>query len=96
MLATAIAPAPPEPALPAAEAVLAEQKQAALPAVGEVRQLFSQLQVRRGQSGSMVIEAPPEAASTLKRPFRGHGRLASIRVTTGGLRRSISEGSGDA
>ena len=71
----AIAPAPPEPAPPAAETVLAEQKRAALPAVGEVRQLFSQLQVRRGHSGNVVIEAPAEAASTLSALFEGMAAL---------------------
>ena len=55
----ATAPVPPEPAPPGAATVPAERKQAALPAVGEVRDLFSQLQVRRGNSGNIVIEAPP-------------------------------------
>ncbi len=71
----AIAPAQPEAAPPAAESVLTERKQAALPAAGEVRHLFSQLQVRRGQSGNIVIEAPPEAASTLSALFEGMASL---------------------
>src|SRR5262249_22518974 len=37
----------------------------AMPSSGDVRQLFSQLQIRRGDQGRIVIEAPPEAASTL-------------------------------
>ena len=53
-----------------------------LPGMGEVRQLFSQLEVRREQNGRVVIEAPAEAASTLERPVRGHGRPASVRVAT--------------
>ncbi len=69
------APVPPEPALPAAATVPAERKQAALPSVGEVRDLFSQLQVRRGNSGNIVIEAPPEAASTLSALFEGMAAL---------------------
>ena len=71
----AIAPASPETAPPAAETVPSQRKQAALPAVGEVRHLFSQLQVRRGQSGNIVIEAPPEAASTLSALFEGMAAL---------------------
>jgi superfamily II DNA or RNA helicase len=73
------APAPalaqPETAPPAPEAVPTERRQAALPAAGEVRDLFSQLQVRRGQSGNIVIEAPPEAASTLSALFEGMAAL---------------------
>jgi superfamily II DNA or RNA helicase len=47
----------------------------ALPSHEEVRQLFSQLQVRRGESGKVVIEAPPEAASTLGALFEGMAAL---------------------
>ena len=43
--------------------------------MGEVRQLFSQLQVRREPSGNIVIEAPPEAASTLSALFEGMAAL---------------------
>jgi superfamily II DNA/RNA helicase len=48
---------------------------AALPAAGEVREFFSQLQVRRAPSGNIVIEAPPEAASTLGALFEGMAAL---------------------
>ena len=58
-----------------AEIALTERRQAALPAAGEVRHLFSQLQVRRGQSGNIVIEAPAEAASTLSALFEGMAAL---------------------
>jgi len=71
----AFAPVPPEPVPPAAETALTERKQAAMPAAGEVRHLFSQLQVRRGQSGNVVIEAPAEAASTLSALFEGMAAL---------------------
>jgi superfamily II DNA or RNA helicase len=47
----------------------------ALPSMGEVRQLFSQLAVRRESSGKVVIEAPPEAASTLSALFEGMAAL---------------------
>ena len=40
-------------------------------AIGDVRQLFSQIQMRRGESGNVLIEAPPEAASTLIALFEG-------------------------
>ena len=43
--------------------------------MGEVRQLFSQLQVRRNQGGSIIIEAPAEAASTLSALFEGMAAL---------------------
>jgi hypothetical protein len=48
---------------------------AALPAAGEVREFFSQLQVRRAPSGNVLIEAPPEAASTLGALFEGMAAL---------------------
>jgi len=48
---------------------------AAMPAAGEVREFFSQLQVRRASSGNIVIEAPPEAASTLGALFEGMAAL---------------------
>jgi superfamily II DNA or RNA helicase len=48
---------------------------AAMPAPAEVRQLFGQLQVRRADSGKIVIEAPPEAASTLGALFEGMAAL---------------------
>jgi len=43
--------------------------------MGEVRQLFSQLEVRREQNGRVVIEAPAEAASTLSALFEGMAAL---------------------
>ncbi len=43
--------------------------------MGEVRQLFSQLQVRREESGRIVIEAPAEAATTLSALFEGMAAL---------------------
>jgi superfamily II DNA or RNA helicase len=60
---------PPETALPAAPA------KAALPGMGEVRELFAQLQVRREPTGKFVIEAPPQAASTLSALFEGMAAL---------------------
>jgi superfamily II DNA or RNA helicase len=48
---------------------------AALPTAGGVRDFFSQLQVRREPSGQVVIEAPPEAASTLGALFEGMAAL---------------------
>jgi superfamily II DNA or RNA helicase len=47
----------------------------AAPAVGDVRQLFAQLQIRRETDGKVVIEAPPEAASTLGALFEGMAAL---------------------
>jgi superfamily II DNA/RNA helicase len=38
---------------------------------GEVRRLFSQLEIRQGPEGQVLIEAPPEAASTLGALFEG-------------------------
>jgi superfamily II DNA or RNA helicase len=48
---------------------------AAMPSSGEVREFFSQLQVRREASGRVVIEAPAEAASTLGALFEGMAAL---------------------
>ncbi len=45
------------------------------PATGDVRQLFSQLQIRREGDGKVVIEAPPEAASALSALFEGMAAL---------------------
>jgi superfamily II DNA or RNA helicase len=47
----------------------------ALPAAGEVRRLFSQLEIRRGPSGKVVIEASEDAASTLSALFEGMAAL---------------------
>ena len=44
-------------------------------AAGHVRQLFAQLQIRRGEGGKVVIEAPPEAASALGALFEGMAAL---------------------
>ncbi|MDG3006871.1 SNF2-related protein [Paludisphaera mucosa] len=56
---------------PTAEAVV-EPRRAAPPLdEGEVRRLFSQLRIRRGDAGGVVIEAPAEAASTLGALFEG-------------------------
>jgi hypothetical protein len=41
----------------------------------DVRGLFSQLQVRRQADGHVIIEAPPEAASTLSALFEGMAAL---------------------
>ena len=59
----------------ATETAPATQSRAALPGLGEVRQLFSQLQVRRNEGGSITIEAPAEAASTLGALFEGMAAL---------------------
>jgi superfamily II DNA or RNA helicase len=48
---------------------------AALPSPGAVRDLFSQLKVRRQRGGNVVIEAPAEAASTLGALFEGMAAL---------------------
>ena len=47
------------------------EREPATPAMGDVRRLFSQLQVRRNGDGRVVIEAPPEAASALCAIFEG-------------------------
>jgi superfamily II DNA or RNA helicase len=52
-----------------------EPKQAALPRMEDVRGLFAQLQVRRQADGHVIIEAPPEAASTLSALFEGMAAL---------------------
>ncbi len=65
----------PTPAPPAPQTPPGEQRIAALPSLGEVRQLFSSLQVRRESSGNIVIEAPPETASTLGALFEGMAAL---------------------
>jgi superfamily II DNA or RNA helicase len=70
-----------EPA--AAQSSLAEPGPVALPGMGEVRQLFSQLQVRREGSGKVVIEAPPEAASTLSALFEGMAALLQAAARPG-------------
>jgi hypothetical protein len=63
---------PPEPG---PESVKADERRAALPDMAEVRGLFAQLQVRKGDGGKVVIEAPPEAASTLGALFEGMAAL---------------------
>ena len=42
---------------------------------GDVRRLFSQLQIRREADGRVVLEAPPEAASALGALFEGMAAL---------------------
>jgi hypothetical protein len=44
-------------------------------AIGDIRQLFSQLQIRRSGDGKVLIEAPEEAASTLSALFEGMATL---------------------
>jgi superfamily II DNA or RNA helicase len=58
-----------EPELEIAPAV------AALPPAAEVKKLFGQLRVRRSDAGSVVIEAPAEAATTLGALFEGMAAL---------------------
>ncbi|MGE3819418.1 MAG: hypothetical protein AB7I30_08285, partial [Isosphaeraceae bacterium] len=48
---------------------------AATPSLPEIRHLFTQLRVRRSESGGVTIEAPPEAASTLGALFEGMAAL---------------------
>ncbi len=48
---------------------------AALPQASEVRELFAQLQVRRGAGGRILIEAPADAATTLGALFEGMAAL---------------------
>ncbi len=73
---------PATPAVPLAPAPASYREEtcvssavAALPSAGEVRDFFSQLQVRREPGGNVVIEAPPEAASTLGALFEGMAAL---------------------
>ncbi|HMB05434.1 MAG TPA: DEAD/DEAH box helicase [Isosphaeraceae bacterium] len=71
-------PAPPQGAPPGTGAPPREQDHARpmpTPAIGDVRQLFSQLQIRREGDGKVVIEAPAEAASTLSALFEGMAAL---------------------
>jgi superfamily II DNA or RNA helicase len=74
------APAPTVPFAPDGDAPVEERSEtssavAALPSVREVKDLFSQLQVRRAAKGGVVIEAPAEAASTLGALFEGMAAL---------------------
>ena len=69
------APIPsPEPD-PEPEPIGASPPRPAAPSVGEVRRLFSQLEVRRQDDGKVVIEAPEEAASALGALFEGMAAL---------------------
>jgi SNF2 family DNA or RNA helicase len=52
-----------------------EPEAPALPAAGEVQKLFSALNVQRTKQGGLVIEAPPEAASTLAAMFSGLAQM---------------------
>jgi len=47
-----------------------------------VRQLFSQLRIRREADGRVIIEAPPEAASTLGAWFEGMAALLQSMATS--------------
>ena len=47
----------------------------ASPTIGDVRQLFSRLQIRRRSNGNVVIEAEPEDASVLGDLFEGMAAL---------------------
>ncbi len=67
-------------AQPPAEPDATGRALAALPGTGEVRQLFSQLQVRRESNGRVVIEAPAEAASSLSALFEGMAALLQAAV----------------
>ena len=59
-----------------------DDRPAAPRADGDVRQLFSQLQIRREGDGRVVIEAPPEAASTLGALFEGMAALLRSMMTS--------------
>jgi superfamily II DNA or RNA helicase len=61
--------AAPEPAAPEAAPA------GPLPPMGDVRRLFSQLQVKKAEGGKVVIEAPPEAAGALCALFEGMAAL---------------------
>src|SRR5262249_54839669 len=54
--------------------------QRALPGMGEVQELFAQLQFRREPTGKVVIEATPQAASTLSALFEGMAALLQTAV----------------
>jgi superfamily II DNA or RNA helicase len=82
------APAPPAEASPvAAGAARAASPSAApdrpLPPAGDVRRLFGQLQVRKSGDGKVVIEAPPEAATTLSALFEGMAMLLQAAAQSG-------------
>ncbi len=64
-----LAAAPPQRDAPAVDV-----PSAPLPAP-EVRNLFAQLQIRPRDGGGMVIEAPPQAASTLAALFEGMAQM---------------------
>jgi superfamily II DNA or RNA helicase len=53
----------------------AKEDPVAAPSSQELRNLFSSVQVRRTDRGGLVIEAPPEAASTLAAVFQGFAQL---------------------
>lgn len=54
----------------------------ATPSDGEVRDLFSKLRVRREENGNLLIEAPPEAASTLGALFEGMAAMLKAAAKT--------------
>ena len=55
--------------------VPAAPEPASLPSAGDVQELFSGLTVQRTAQGGLVIEAPPETASTLAALFAGMAQL---------------------
>jgi superfamily II DNA or RNA helicase len=71
----AIATTEPTTTIPADATLPVAPIQRALPGMDEVRELFAQLQVRRETTGKVVIEAPPQAASTLSALFEGMAAL---------------------
>ncbi len=68
------APAPDGPPTPD-EAPRADPMAPPMASGGDVRRLFSQLQVRRERDGRIVLEAPAEAASALAALFEGMAAL---------------------
>jgi len=53
----------------------------ATPSAADVQRLFSGLTVQRTDRGGLVIEAPPETASTLAALFGGMAQLLQAAVT---------------
>jgi len=53
----------------------AKEEPVGAPSSDEIRKLFSSVAVRRTDRGGLVIEAPPEAASTLAAVFQGFAQL---------------------
>jgi superfamily II DNA/RNA helicase len=53
----------------------AKEEPVVAPSSDEIRKLFSSVAVRRTDRGGLVIEAPPEAASTLAAVFQGFAQM---------------------